>query len=182
MTTTGYLNAGDVTNIYYELEDQLLDAAEGVHGEFQVYRIQEEQWQQAYDKLAQHQLEVTDYTSTSIEGTITVGEDNLFFTSIPYDENWHLYVDGVETETTPLWSGAFLSAQIPEGEHTIRLEYHQSGLAAGLIITCAALLGMLAMMVIERKKHKSYFLETTIEKAATELHIQERRNDTDDKL
>lgn len=182
MTTTGYLNAGDVTNIYYELEDQLLDAAEGVHGEFQVYRIQEEQWQQAYDKLAQHQLEVTDYTSTSIEGTITVGEDNLFFTSIPYDENWHLYVDGVETETTPLWSGAFLAAQIPEGEHTIRLEYHQSGLAAGLIITCAALIGMLAMMVIERKKHKSYFLETTIEKAATELHIQERRNDTDDKL
>lgn len=177
VTTTGYLNAGDVTNIYYEFEQQLKESETGLHADIHIFRIQEACWRQAYDKLAQQQLEVTAYTSTTIDGTIQVQEEGVLFTSIPYDKNWHLYVDGKETETIPLWSGTFLAVRLPEGEHTIHMEYRQSGLVAGLIITCVALLGMIAMMIIEKKRNKSYFLETD-----TESYAQERRNDTDDKL
>lgn len=176
VTTTGYLNAGDTTNIYYELGEQLLEAEEGVHGEIAIYWISEERWQQAYDKLAQHQLEVTDYTSTSIDGTLSVGEDERFFASIPYDENWHLYVDGEEVELAPIWSGAFSTALIPQGEHTIHLEYRQTGLGVGMVITGIVLVGMLGIMIVERKRHICYFLETDTASGNRE------RDDADDKL
>lgn len=110
--------------------------------QIRIYRFDDEKWQQAYEKLASQQLKVTGYTSTSVDGTIDVTEDGIMFTSIPYDKNWHLYVDGKETEIEPLWSRSFVSVSLPQGSHTIHLEYRQRGLIPGIVVSVIAALAL----------------------------------------
>lgn len=157
--TTGYLHEGEEIHVFYEIEPEQLEDIGGSTGEIWVYRINPEQWQKAYDILSQQQMEVTSYTDTTVEGTINVKEDGLFFTSIPYDSNWHLYVDGVEREILPLWSGSFVAADLEAGEHTIHLEYRQWGLGMGILISIITLGGMILLMVLERKGKLLFFLE-----------------------
>lgn len=157
--TAGYLEPGEVVYAYFEVTPEELEGAEGKIGEIRVFRINEEQWQKAHDILSQQQLEVTSYTDTTVEGTIHVKEDGLFFTSIPYDSNWHLYVDGEEREVLPLWSGSFVAAELEAGDHTIYLEYRQWGLGFGTLISVITLGGMILLMVLERKGRLRFFLE-----------------------
>lgn len=157
--TTGYLKAGEQSHVFYVIEPEQLKDTGGVIGKVWAYRINSEQWEKAHDILSQQQLEVTSYTDTTVEGTIHVKEDGLFFTSIPYDSNWHLYVDGEEREVLPLWSGSFVAAELEAGDHTIYLEYRQWGLGFGTLISVITLGGMILLMVLERKGRLRFFLE-----------------------
>ena len=54
-----------------------------------------------YDILNQNTFNIEHFEDTNIKGTISVDEDGLFFTSIPYDKGWHLKIDGKEVEINP---------------------------------------------------------------------------------
>ena len=75
-------------------------------------------------------------------------------TSIPYDENFVLKVDGKETLLFRA-NTAFLGAKIPSGEHKIVLVYHAPGRTAGS--WCSLMGGMLALILVicEKKKQQN---------------------------
>lgn len=167
----GYLEAGEEVQVFFELEPQYLTEA-GIAGSYiQFYRFDEEQWQKVYDILSRHQLQVEHYTSTSIDGTIQAEDRGLMFTSIPYDDNWHLYVDGEEKETIPLWDGSFLAAELEPGVHTIRLEYRQKGLLLGGCISVIAL-GITVLVFITGRR-RDFLLESEMDEAGLETYYEE---------
>lgn len=155
----GYLEQNEQFYLYYNGVKELLDANLGANGVVQLYRFNEEEWQKAYDIISRQQLQVTDYTSSTLEGTIDVTDSGILFTSVPYDKNWCLYVDGVETEILPLWENAFVAVPLSEGTHTIRLEYHQKGLFAGIVTSLSALILSLALFVLSGKEKRDWMLE-----------------------
>lgn len=85
------------------------------------------------------------YGGDGITGVVSAERDGYLITSIPYDENFVLKVDGKET---PLFRAnmAFLGAKIPSGEHKIVLVYHAPGRAAGS--WCSLMGGMLALILV----------------------------------
>ncbi len=103
---------------------------------------------EGYALLNDEGLQVSEYTSTKIEGTITVESDGVFTTSIPYEEGWTLYVDGEKTETKEVM-GAFLAADLTEGTHEITLEYSPSGFIPGAVIALIALLVFVGLWVYD---------------------------------
>lgn len=147
----GTVKKGDLLNAFFSPNEIVSGDAWTFQSQIRIYRFHDEKWQQAYEKLASQQLEVTDYTSTSVDGTIDVKEAGLMFTSIPYDKNWHLYVDGKETEIEPLWNGSFVSVSLPQGTHTIHLEYKQRGLIPGIVISVIA--ALVLGYLLFRKNH-----------------------------
>lgn len=155
----GALEQDEHFYIYYSGVKELLDANLGANGTIQLFRFNEEQWQKAYDVVSGQQLQVTGYTSSMLEGTIDVAEAGLLFTSVPYDENWSLYVDGEKTEILPLWGEAFVAVPLSEGSHTIRLEYHQKGLAAGILVSVVAFMIAVALFMLCRKGKRDWILE-----------------------
>lgn len=158
--SAGYLEAGEEMHIYYELSPT--DFVDGsVSGRIQLSRFNEEQWKQAYEVLSRQQMTVEEYSDSEIQGTISVSEAGTLFTSIPYDKNWHLYVDGEEQEITPLWN-SFVSVNLDAGEHEIRLVYRQKGILAGVLISVSAILLAGGYMVGFRKK-RDWLLEPEIE-------------------
>lgn len=162
----GNLKAGEEVCVFFEVAPEFLTETGFATGTIYVYRFNEEQWQKAYDILAQQQLQIDSYTSISVDGTIQAEEEGILFTSIPYDENWHLYIDGEETEILPLWEDSFVAARLKPGEHTVHLEYRQRGLLLGGIISVFALgLSVLAFLYSKKK-------DFLLEEGMSEEHLE----------
>lgn len=98
------------------------------------YTMNVDKFIEFYEALADEGLNVTYHDDTHIKGNITALSDGMCFTSIPYDESYTLYVDGVETEFTTI-GDALISFPLTAGTHNIELEYNARGLTPGIVIT-----------------------------------------------
>ena len=117
--------------------------------------IDEGLFQQGYNKLSQSVLNATRVDDTHIEGSITAQQDGLFYTSISYTKGWKAYVDGVETELTPV-GNALLAFPLSKGTHTIKLKYTPEGFVVGLCSTLLAIVIFIAMIILIPRRKKVF--------------------------
>ncbi len=109
----------------------------------------------AFEELKAGGLRISKMKDDDIRGRIKVsGGKNLMFTSIPYDENWHVECDGKEAETLSAMNGAFLACRLPEGEHTIRIYYHNKYIVIGAVITLMGIAALI-VMILKEKRHNT---------------------------
>ena len=104
-----------------------------------------------YSKLSDEGLQVSNYTSTKVEGTIDVKADGTFLTSIPYEKGWTLYVDGQKTDTKEVM-GVFLAADLTKGTHDIKFVYSPEGFVAGSILGTIGLFAFILLCVLDFRK------------------------------
>ena len=86
-----------------------------------------------------------------IRGTLKEGE--MILTSIPYEDGWTAYVDGVKTEITP-YEDALISIHAAPGEHDVSLRFTPPGLKAGAALTIAGIIGLAAIELVENKNKR----------------------------
>lgn len=91
-----------------------------------------EELNQILEKLAAHGMEITSHKNGTLSGKITIEEGECIMTSIPYDEGWSVKVDGKKAETG-IYVDAFLTVNVPAGEHEISFCYISPGFLPGLI-------------------------------------------------
>ena len=120
------------------------------------YRLNEDVLKQLYKVLNESPMEVTAYTSTTVDATITASSDGRVMTTIPYDTGWTVTVDGNTVDMTA-FKDTFVSFTVSKGTHTIHLEYTPDGFYLGLAITliCVILLIMIAALIHLWKKNKA---------------------------
>lgn len=111
------------------------------------YQLDKDVYKTMLEKLSDEQLEVTDYDSTSLEGTITAKESGLLFLTIPYTEGWYAWVDGEEAEITPV-NDALMAIKLDAGKHNVRIRYIPAGFKPGLCITCVSLAMIILLSAI----------------------------------
>lgn len=86
-------------------------------------------------------LKLTKWSSSHLIGNVYATEDYpLLFTSIPWDEGWEAYVDGISVECIPILDDAFLSIPLPPGKHEVELKYIAPGAKEGLLFSIFSLL------------------------------------------
>ncbi len=134
-------------------------------GERFFYSLDMEAFVQTMTSLQASQMNITEYSDTRLFGTISVPADRtMLYTSIPYDENWHVYVDGQEV---PIYKSAdaLVAADIAAGEHEIELRYIPKQFYLGLgiaIFGVAALVGMGFYESYQTKKRKRAWAQKAI--------------------
>lgn len=104
-----------------------------------VYRLNRDIFQQAYNYLNQYKVDITDFKENHITGKINSNKDVVIYSSISYDRGWHVYVDGKRVKTFKLLD-ALLSFKVTEGEHVIELKYEIPYLKIGIIISVLSLI------------------------------------------
>ncbi|MHC5228451.1 YfhO family protein [Enterococcus sp. LJL99] len=72
-------------------------------------------------------------TGRTAKGSVTTEKDQVLITTIPYDKGWKAYVDGKKVPTKS-FKDAFVSFQVPAGEHKIKLVYLPEGFTLGAIL------------------------------------------------
>lgn len=95
------------------------------------------------------------YGGDGISGVVSVEKDGYLITSIPYDENFVLKVDGRKTNLFRA-NTSFLGARIPAGEHQIVLEYHAPGRTAGMWCSSMGFFLTLAVVICEKNLQKGH--------------------------
>jgi hypothetical protein len=111
--------------------------------------LNEEVFRRGYDILNASTLDITSFKSTRIEGTINCNRYGLLYTSIPYNGNWEVYVDGQKAQIT-LVENAMTCVFLTEGEHEVAFVYRNKNFTIGLIASLVCLSIFIALIVLDR--------------------------------
>ena len=147
----GFVEAGDTVEIVLDL-NSIPDGGEREmvrQGVLTVHaaRLDMDLYAKGITQLKNCSFHVESYDRTHINGSISCDEECLLWTSIPYDHNWHVVVDG-ETVQTDRWDDALLSVTLSPGNHSIEFEYRMDSLP---IAVCVSLMTLVLTLVFCRK-------------------------------
>lgn len=117
--------------------------------EVNIYTINNKKLQEIYNKLKNNQISYTNYTDSYIEGTINVDENQMIFTSIPYDESWEIKIDGEIIEPTMILE-SLIGIECSPGTHTISMKY-KTNYTKPIIISLITLIGLIISIIIKQK-------------------------------
>lgn len=119
--------------------------------------VDDEVFQEAYAVLSASTLQLTKFTNTKVEGTISCNRDGLLYTSIPQNGNWTAKVDGKEADIV-LVGDAMIGVPLTKGSHTVTFTYRNKAFALGWKISLACALIFVAIIFTiykpRRKKGK----------------------------
>lgn len=125
--------------------------SEDSYFEIYAYNINEDVLASAYDLLNIGALNVTSHTETCIEGDIYAGFDGYFYTSIPYDKGWKIYIDNQEAKTFSIGNDAQLCTTIKHGQHKVKLKYAPRGQALGFGISACGILALMGYEIFKKR-------------------------------
>ena len=126
------------------------------------YTFDISEFQCIIETIKKNQLRVAPgFSEDRIAGNITATEDYpILFTSIPYDKNWKIYVDGERVkpyiadghECVTQIIDSLMSVELTPGEHEIVFEYQSTELVIGTVISISGLAVFLGIIWGEKIK------------------------------
>lgn len=149
----GILEAGESFDAKVCVSNKTKD--EGSFNYF-VCKVNDDAVLDAYNKIKENGiLKVTDYSDSHITATINSKTD-FIYTSIPYDNNWKITIDGKEAtqQDVKLVANSLIGLNVKAGQHTITFEYKQPTALIGLLISLSTLIVVLIVYGIKYYKGK----------------------------
>lgn len=128
----------DSNNVIYipkTVKNIKIEVAEEDKDKFKIklYRFSKENFEKAYEKISQNQLNVENNKSNYIKGTIKAESDGILLTSIINDKGWTVKVDGKKVNTQTIAEN-LLAIDLKQGEHSIEFSYMPTGLGIGVLL------------------------------------------------
>ena len=120
--------------------------------------LNDQVFQEGYNRLSQSTLELNYFSTTAVDGTILCNRDGLLYTSIPQNGNWYAYVDGVPAQTQ-LVGNAMVAIPMTKGYHEVSFRYHNDAFALGWkisLLSAAAFAGLYFWIYPARNKKGKY--------------------------
>lgn len=138
----GYLTTAD--EVYVTQDDSELSM------NLIAYGINTDKFIAMINALSENGLIISEFTDTTIKGTVNSNITGMLFTSIPYDKGWTLYVDGQKTEFFA-FEDAFIAFNLDRGTHDIVLKYSPEGITTGFLITLLSIIILVVIYLIHSK-------------------------------
>ncbi len=145
--------AGDEISITYKFNST---AAKEQTVNLVAYSFNSDVFEQAYDKLKDEQLKVTEYDSNTINGEITVDSDKLMMTSVVYEPGFNVYVDGKKADIVKI-GGSFIGVRLSAGTHKVRIDFVPELLPVGVAISFVSLLIFIIYIKFRGKPVRLHF-------------------------
>ena len=108
---------------------------------------------QSYGVLSASTLELMEFTTTEVSGTVDCNRDGLLYTSIPQNGNWFATVDGEPAETVAV-GDAMVGVLLTEGYHEVTFEYRNEAFSWGWKISLGCALLFAVLLYADGQKHK----------------------------
>ena len=147
-----YVEPGDIVEIVLKCK-----AGEKSNMTVRPAILDEEAFRSAYNLLSASTLQLTSFSSTCVEGTISCNRDGLLYTSIPQNGNWSAMVDGKETDIVKI-GNCMIGIPMAEGDHHVVLQYRNRAFDLGIKVSLASAILFIGIAVAvyrpTRKKGK----------------------------
>ena len=161
----GRFETGDVAKIEFSNlsdEDYKLLSEELVELRFAI--LNEEMYHDFLDDVSKNQMSVEIKSSDRLIASINLDEGQTLFTSIPYDEGWHVYENGKEIDKIKL-TEAFIGLELGSGQHELEFKYIPQGLYIGAGVSLVSCMIFIVLIII-LKKQKNIVSEEYEEQSA----------------
>ena len=154
MLAVGDVSMGDVV----ELRATCKTAGESSNMTISAAVLNQARFEQAYQELSASTLELTEFSSTEVAGTIQCDRDGLLYTSIPQNGNWYVEVDGEPAEAVAVGE-AMTSVMLTEGTHEVRFFYRNEAFALGwkISLVCLAVFALLVWHSNQQRGRKGKY-------------------------
>ena len=117
------------------------------------YEFDEEKLEALNEVLNNNKVNITFHNQSKIEGNISNDlDDQIMFTSIPYDDGWHVEINGKEVRTFKNLD-SLLAFDLPKGESNIVLYFIPKGYLIGLAISLATFDILVALYIRKNKEN-----------------------------
>ena len=117
------------------------------------YEMNEDKLVRLSEKLNANGVNITSHSQSKVTGHIFNDEDNqMIFTTIPYDDGWHVEINGEEVKTFKNLN-SLLAFDLPKGESNIKMYFIPKGYIIGLTISLLTFDILVAIYVIKNKEH-----------------------------
>lgn len=117
------------------------------------YYVDDKVFNDYYNYLKEGLLNIDYYDDTTIIGDITAKDNQIAFTTIPYDKGWKVYVDGKKIKTFKV-SDTYLAFDLTKGKHDIKLKYSPYLIKEGIFISFVSLLTLIIYRFYKIKQKK----------------------------
>lgn len=138
----GYLQSGTKFTAVVNLA---VTELEGGDVGFLISEFNENNWKKANELLHNNNMDVSDYSSNEISGTINLDSQSLLMITIPFSDGWTIYDNGKPTDSFEV-CGAFTGIELEPGNHHIYMKYRPKGISLGLVISIVSLIVLTGIM------------------------------------
>ena len=98
-----------------------------------------------------------------LTGSFTAEEGQRVLFTIPWDEGWSCCIDGKPVPIDKTWE-LFMSVEVPAGQHTYEMKFFPAWMNYGLVLSGAAVVGTIALMIVwKAQKKKKETVQTPVE-------------------
>lgn len=133
----GKLAEGDKVDIFVQSENNMADGYSvdsQLYLELRFLRINEAEYNNFIETIKNNEMNIDELSGGHIIANVNSKDNTTLFTSIPYDESWHIYENGKELKTEKLVN-TFLGVELSKGDHSLEFRYIPGGLYPGIVIT-----------------------------------------------
>lgn len=116
------------------------------------YALNLDVFQQIMNELKTNEFVPTVFKDGRIEGEYTAKYDGNLLLSVPYDEGWNITVNGTAAELTPAADKGLSSLNVQKGANRIVMTYKTPGALAGLAVSLATTVALVAAGLYARHK------------------------------
>lgn len=142
-------NSNNVIYVPKTVKNIKIEVAEEDKDKFKLklYSFSKENFEKAYEKISQNQLNVENNKANYIKGTIKAENDGILLTSIINDKGWTVKVDGKKVKTQTIAEN-LLAIDLKQGEHIIEFSYMPTGFGAGVLLFIIGIV----VLILDNKK------------------------------
>lgn len=116
------------------------------------YALNLDDFKQIINELKTSEFIPTVFEDGRIEGEYTAKDDGNLLLSVPYDEGWNVTVNGTAAELTPAADKGLSSLSMQKGANKIVMTYKTPGALAGLAVSLATAIALVAAGLFARNK------------------------------
>ena len=154
----GWLPGGAELAVQLRLADIICEKNKYVDGgdvSFFLAAYRQEVFQEMHGVLSASTWQLTGWGDTWLEGDIDADREGVMIVSVPNEKGWRAFVDGAEMEITGVGADSLIGLELAQGRHTVRLEFHLPGLAAGIALSALSLCGAAAYhLALKRRRRR----------------------------
>lgn len=143
----GYIGSEELTDkniLYLDNVDEVTVAFnKGYEPVFDYYEVDYDKMSIVSNYVLDNQVNIVDFSEDNIKLSYK-GRAGLIFTSIPYDEGWNIYVNGVKTDKFMV-GNSLICFNVQDGDNLIEFKYSIPHLEFSLIISFISLVGIVVL-------------------------------------
>ncbi|MBO4983041.1 MAG: YfhO family protein [Clostridia bacterium] len=117
-------------------------------------QVDEDVLKEMSDTFNANGLQIEEYSDTKFVGKVNSSSNGTIFTSIPYDENWRVYINGKRVETYELVD-SMLGFDIGSGEFDVEIKYVHTPFIIGSVISVVGIGLFVLLCLFEKRKKKN---------------------------